>query len=305
MPTTPIPLVLVTGFLGSGKTTVLERFVEQYRDRRIVYLVNEFSPLDVDGRRLHLPEQQLVSIAGGSIFCRCLVTQFIGVLTRVATMAGFAPEGVIIEASGIASPKVIQQMLAETRLDQRYSLTTILTVVDPGTFQKLLSTLPNIRDQVEAADLVLLNKIDLYDEKAIASTEESIRTIRPDVPIRRVSFGQADLDPLAISPSSRTLLGEHARCVDPHYACLTPIFRCVLSLPALQGALATLGDALYRVKGFIETTEGRRYLDYAFGQWNERPAEEADGRLILIVRGGAEAKARAILDQWGVEVSLP
>ena len=103
-------LSLVTGFLGSGKTTYLRRLVNQYRDRRLVFLVNEFSPVDIDGPLLGSVEDDVLSLPGGSIFCTCLVTEFISTLKSIPERFGReAPvEGVIIEASGIANPKVVE-----------------------------------------------------------------------------------------------------------------------------------------------------------------------------------------------------
>ena len=67
---TKIPVCFVTGFLGSGKTTFIEKLVDEYSSKKIVYLVNEFSPKDVDGERLKLNDNELVKIPGGSIFCK-------------------------------------------------------------------------------------------------------------------------------------------------------------------------------------------------------------------------------------------
>ena len=72
-----IPLSLVTGFLGSGKTTFLKHMAPRLASRRIVYLVNDFSALDVDGAVLSEIGPNVVSIPGGSIFCKCLVGDFI------------------------------------------------------------------------------------------------------------------------------------------------------------------------------------------------------------------------------------
>jgi len=73
----------VTGFLGSGKTTFLKHIVEQYRERRLVYLVNEFSPHDIDGAIVSQKNPNVVAIPGGSIFCKCLVTEFIDRLESI------------------------------------------------------------------------------------------------------------------------------------------------------------------------------------------------------------------------------
>ena len=172
-----IPLALVTGFLGSGKTTFLRRAIARHRERRIVCLVNEFSPHDVDGARLRAETDAVCTIPGGSIFCRCLAGEFIAVLQSLPQRFGAAApvEGVVVEASGIADPRVMPKLLQETRLDKTYRLASISAVVDPKSFLKLLHTLPAILSQVEAAGLVLVNKTDLASPDEIDATVKAIR----------------------------------------------------------------------------------------------------------------------------------
>ena len=155
-----IPLILVTGFLGCGKTTLLKRLVHRHRERRFLYLVNEFNPRDLDGALLQSEGAEVVAIPGGSIFCHCLVTDFMRHLTAIHERFPDL-EAVIIEASGMANPKAIEQLLAETRMADRFALRQVVTIVDPVSFPKLRHTLPNLRAQVEAADTVILNKQDL------------------------------------------------------------------------------------------------------------------------------------------------
>ena len=95
-------MCLVTGFLGCGKTTLLMRIAKRSKGRRLVFLVNEFSPKDVDGKLLGAEGVDAVLVAGGSIFCRCLVTDFINHLKTLPERfgTGGAPvEGVVVEAS--------------------------------------------------------------------------------------------------------------------------------------------------------------------------------------------------------------
>ncbi len=170
-----IPLSLVTGFLGSGKTTFLRHVSRRLAGRRIVYLVNEFSSLNVDGVALAEIGPDVICVPGGSIFCKCLVGEFIDRLLAIPRSI----EGVIVEASGIADPKVVSDMLRQTKLDRLYNLVSIISIADPGSFPKLLATLPNIRAQVEAADIVLLNKVDRFDESRVAATQTQLRRIDP------------------------------------------------------------------------------------------------------------------------------
>jgi G3E family GTPase len=283
-----IPLVLVTGFLGSGKTTFLEQLVHRHRQRKIVYLVNEFSARDVDAARLLARTPDVVAISGGSIFCRCLVTEFIDRLRslpdRFATPA--APlQGVVVEASGMANPAVAARMLCETQLDRLYEMTAVVAIVDPGTFGKLLHTLPNIRAQIEAASLVLLNKTDLYCRSTVEQTADAIREIHPDVPIEQTRCGRSEVDVFATQAPAGTH-GELAPCVDPSYVTLDIPLAGAFDLDRLRKAVEQLPDEVYRIKGFADVGGRRCRVDYSGTDWT---CEEIDGgpppALVFIVRG--------------------
>ena len=295
-----IPLALVTGFLGSGKTTFLQHASRRLAVRRVVFLVNDFSPLDVDGELVASLGPDTVAIPGGSIFCRCLVGEFIARLQELPQRFGAegAVEGVIVEASGMADPRVVEKMLAETRLDGVYRLAPIVTVLDPGSLGKLLATLPNIRAQIEAADVVLLNKADLYDEQALADSQRRISEIRPDVPVIRTVRAEADVDLLA--PRGQAgLAGDYAPCADPNYSRTTLVFERPVDLPALTRALEGLGEGVYRAKGFVPTPEGMVYVDFSQAGLQTHPhrGTGAAGGLALITAGQTPPTVKDLASQ--------
>ncbi len=293
-----IPLTLVTGFLGSGKTTLLRRIFERNRERNYVYLVNEFAAADIDGQMVGCDLDSLVAVPGGSIFCKCLVTEFVGHLSRLAERHAAGPqiEGVVIEASGIANPKVVGRMLQETGLDQAYDLGTIVNIVDPGSFMKLIHTLPNILAQVEAGDLAILNKIDLYEENELSAAEDELRRINPSLHITRASHCQIDCD-LFGSSSSRALTGEYATCVDPNFATATAVLPMDIDLDRLLDDIGALGDDVYRVKGFVRVNGACHYLDISPGGVSLAPAAPPEARteLIFIVRGDARKRLEPVV----------
>lgn len=286
-----IPICLVTGFLGSGKTTFLRRLVERHGGERIVYLVNEFSPHDVDGVLLEEVEEDVLAIPGGSIFCKCLVTQFIGMLQTIPERFGGNGEplrGVVIEASGIANPMVIEQMLAETGLDEIYELATVVSVVDPGSLPKLVRTLPNIRAQIEAADTLLLNKIDLFTADEVAEAERIAREINAEAPVIRTVRCAADVA-LFEARRPRGLEGEYAPCVDPNYRRFAISFEGPVDLAALTRGLEGLRDEIYRAKGFVPTADGTVYLDMSAAQLTIEEADDRSGSETLAVIAHGDA----------------
>ena len=262
-----IPICLITGFLGTGKTTLLKRIVERNRDRKWIYLINEFSALDVDGAIVSEENPDVVSIPGGSIFCKCLVTEFIGQMTKIhAQHDGI--EGVVIEASGMADPRVIADMLKETRLDQHFELANIVTIVEPRSFRALIHTLPNIIHQVEAADLVLLNKSDLFDEDKLAATEQAVRNIKAEANLVRCVKGETDFPIFGNSGTHAELHGEYAKCRDPNYSAFSIELPHPLDPAAIETFIRENEEEIYRVKGYFQSLEGPVYFDYSKAGFN-------------------------------------
>jgi G3E family GTPase len=296
-----IPICLITGFLGSGKTTLLRRIVDKYGECTFVYLVNEFSAVDVDGQVLRRDVEDLVALPGGSIFCHCLVGEFIRVLETAPEQFG-SPEdpitGVVIEASGVANPKVIRKMLEETGLNRIYRLDNIIAVVDPGTFPVLLQTLPNVTAQVESSHLVIVNKVDLFDEATIARTESEIRRINPGARLERTNFCAVDFD-LFGGGVPQDLAGEYAKCADPNYATIAVRLNRDQDPARLVALLHELGDALYRAKGFVPAPGGTRYLDATPTAVTTElaPGQRGPYHLVVIVKGTALALANNLADR--------
>ena len=258
-----IPLALVTGFLGSGKTTLLQRIAAQNHGRRIVFLVNEFSPRDVDGPRLRAATDAVCVIPGGSIFCRCLAGEFMAALQDLPRRFGAAAPvaGVVIEASGMADPRAIRTLLQETRLDQMYRLASLTAVVEPRSFLKLRQTLPAILSQVEAAGVVLINKTDLASEEEIAAAEQALRAAAPRARILRACRCAVDVELFGRFAGSAPQ-GPLAPCVDPAYARLALRFSGAADVADLRRRLAALGDDVYRAKGFVPA--GGRLLSFDY-----------------------------------------
>jgi G3E family GTPase len=274
-----LPLALITGFLGSGKTTFLQYTARRLAGRRIVYLVNEFSHLDIDGRRLREIAPETVVIPGGSIFCRCLVSELVRQLRSIPARfhAAATPiAGVVIEASGIANPKVIGELLAETGLSETYALGSIVSITDPGTLPKLLHTLPAIRAQLEAADIVLLNKTDLFSGEQIEAATVLIREISPGIQLIRTVHGEAAVDLFPATPVAHSeLQGDYAPCADPHFARGTLLFDRPVDITKLTAHLQAVGGDLYRAKGFVPTPNGIVYLDLSTTGIHVRPQRTA------------------------------
>lgn len=292
-----IPLTLITGFLGSGKTTLLQRVIDRHRNRRIVYIVNDFGEVDVDGQRLELPADRLVSIPGGSVFCRCRAGELVDALRKIPAAgdgSGGLPDGVILEASGIADPRVIGQLLVDARLDDVYELRQAVTVVDPGSFLKLIHTLPNIIAQVETCHLAIINKIDLYEEAQIAETQRELHRINPSAAIVRARYCAVEVDPFGLPPP-RVVRGDYAECADPHYVTVTVAVDRPVDARRLREELECLWGDVYRIKGCVPTSEGRLHVDLSPAGVSLQPAgrDHSPGHLVVIAAPSSQPRVDA------------
>lgn len=290
---TTLPIWLVVGFLGAGKTTLLRRLVHHANGRGLLFIVNEFSAVDVDAGLIEREGGTALAVAGGSIFCRCLVTEFMSTLTRVTEGIALPngdilkPQGVVIEASGMADPRSMRRLLQESGLDRHFHVAGVTAVVDPGTLMKLLLVLPNIRGQIESADVILLNKTDLHAPETIAKVREKIVAINPQAKIISCTYGNIPPEILladGLSARIEQMDAAFGLCRDPNFERETRTFDKPVEIAALESLVSQVGEKLYRAKGSILTTDGWRYLDWSAGRLTLESCPPAPASTLVVIR---------------------
>src|SRR5438552_16228044 len=172
----PVPILLVTGFLGAGKTTVVNHLLAHAEGRRIAAVVNDFGAVNIDAELIAGASDGVVSLANGCICCSLegdLLRTLAALLRRDPR-----PEFIVIETSGVADPSDIVRNLMDPMIWREAPLETVLCVVDATT---PLATLNDalLRSQLRAADVVALSKVDLVDAARRARLRDVIRARRP------------------------------------------------------------------------------------------------------------------------------
>ncbi len=191
-----IPFYIVTGFLGGGKTTFLKHFLRTFSGKyRIGVIQNEFAPGQVDGAELRREEEdfELLEINKGSVFCVCLLNDFTRSLKSF--IEKYHPDLLLLEASGLADPIAVAEVLQGPELFPLLYLSYIWTIVDAEHFGKVGSMVTRVERQVRVADKVLINKIDKHPgplDPLIAK----VREWNPFAAIETVTWARADLNNL-------------------------------------------------------------------------------------------------------------
>jgi G3E family GTPase len=271
--------VLACGWLGAGKTTLLARLLSSgaLHGRRIAVLVNEFGKLPIDGALLPKGDHFLAEINRGSIFCICVKTDLIRDLERIGRE--IAPELLLVEATGLAEVGDVTALLQSDYLRHRYRRARTIAVVDALNFPKLSGGLPALPAQVKAADLLLLNKIDLVDEAGLAAVEQQLRRLNPGAEIRRTDHAATDLSwEDLLAPPERRRPG--AKGAEPHL-CTTPPtetvsceFRSATAVDRRRfyEALDRHRHNILRGKGIVDFGDAKMFVEVVNGMITSRPA---------------------------------
>ncbi len=173
-----IPFNIITGFLGSGKTTFLKNLLQANRNKKIAIIQNEFAPTGVDGKELKLlaPDIKLVEINNGSVFCMCQLSSFTETVSKLTQ--NYHLEEIYLETSGLADPVNVAEVLTSGSLSKSVFLNKVFTVVDGNNFFRGLNMIERFRHQIMVADEIIINKADLISDTPDAIVAE-IKKINP------------------------------------------------------------------------------------------------------------------------------
>jgi G3E family GTPase len=256
----PVPILLVAGFLGAGKTTVVNHLLAHAEGRRIAAVVNDFGAINIDAELIAGAGDGVVSLANGCICCSLegdLLRTLAAILRRTPR-----PEAIVIETSGVADPTDIVRNLMDPVIWREAPLETVLCVVDATSRAEALNdALP--RAQLRAADVVALSKVDLTDAAGRERIRAAIATVKPAAVVVDAPHGQvpsallfpADPDRPPRDPGRRHPVADR---FETH----SWTSGRLVSLPRLQAAIGQLAPKLARAKGLFETMEqpGRQLL---------------------------------------------
>jgi len=206
-----IPVTVISGFLGAGKTTLVNNVLIHHTGASIGVIVNEFGEVGIDGDLIVANEEALIEIRNGCICCT-VRTDLVAGVKLLLDRRDLKLDRLIIETSGLADPApVLQTFLADTELLTRVELESVVTVVDAANFQRQIDD-TIAREQIAFADLIVLNKVDLREPNDLAKLERDLRAINPIAAIIRAT--NSEIAPDALLGVSRFSL-SHVLAIEP------------------------------------------------------------------------------------------
>jgi cobalamin biosynthesis protein CobW len=337
MPTGRIPTTIVTGFLGAGKTTLVRHILEHAGGRRIAVIVNEFGSLGIDGETLRscgitgCTEDDIVELANGCLCCT-VADEFLPTMEALLNRPQ-PPEHILIETSGLALPKPLLKAFGWPTIRSRVTVDGVIAVIDgpavatgrfaddPAEIARQRAEDPSVdhdnplaevfEDQLQSADLVVLNKSDLLDHSTLERLRAEIESSTPRA-VKLLAAREGRLDPAVLLGLSAAAEDDLAARPSHHDAQNgahehNDFESFVVPLPEVDTAehlidrLRTLSEAhdILRIKGFAAVrgralrlaiqgvgSRFRHEYDQAWALGSSR-----DGALVVIGRTGLDRDA--------------
>jgi len=306
------PVTVLTGFLGAGKTTLVNRILSEAHGLRIGVIVNDFGAVSIDSQLIIGVESGTVSLANGCVCCEIrddLVAAVDSVLGQDREL-----DALVLEASGVAEPSGIARTFTSEVFRSPIRLDGIVAVLDAEQLPARAQD-PRTRDlvfgQIGYSDIVLLNKIDLADRAQVDAVRTFVHSRLPTVRIIETSRAQVPFHVLLGIGSAETAATADRGTRDDHrhgpgaFEHWTYARDGAVDVDALLASIRLLPRSVYRIKGFVHSAHDpdHRYLLQVVGQrgearrfdeWANRPRTTE----LVIIAGRSDVDRTAINGQF-------
>lgn len=190
-----IPVTIITGFLGAGKTTLINNLIKKYPEKKFAIIENEFGEIGLDGSFIIGTDENIFELSNGCICCS-LNNDFYDLINKLLT-GSYDFNHLLIETTGIADPtSIVNAFLSDYDIIERFTIDAVICLADAVNIEDLIDSEPEARKQLTIADIILLNKV---DSVRLGYSEELQKKIQNFNQLSSIySTSQADISQLEI-----------------------------------------------------------------------------------------------------------
>ena len=277
------PITLITGPLGSGKTTLLRHILATH-PAKIAIMMNEFGEIDIDTKVIEGKNVRIAELGGGCVCCS-LLGEFEAAIGEI--IQEVAPDIIVVETTGLAEPEAlvfnIQEALPQCRLDG------VVSVIDADMLVRFPELGHTTRLQIEGADILLLNKIDLIETAQIEQLETNLHDINPTAAILRTERCRTDPELLfGIGREKKVARPQHHH--QPEFESFAFSSDKIFSRDSFERFADSLSASVIRAKGFVRFADSTQLFNLVAGRWDLEPFEADRTELVFIGKNMAAEK---------------
>jgi G3E family GTPase/WD40 repeat protein len=193
--TPKIPVTVLTGALGAGKTTLINRIVSEQQTQRILVIENEFGEVGIEGASVIETDEETFEMDDGLV-CGTVRGDLIRALLSI-TRRKQAPDRVLVEATGPADPgPIVRTFLMDQEVQRSFQLDGLVTIVDARLLSLYVNGSAGGHEQIAFADVLIINKIDMVSPGEVGEMERWLRSVNSNARIRRTRYGDIRLEQL-------------------------------------------------------------------------------------------------------------
>lgn len=290
---TRIPVTILGGYLGAGKTTLINKVLAQESDQRLAVFVNDFGEINIDATLIESRNDNVVALTNGCVCCS--IGDDLGKAVFELLQSDTLTDHIVIEASGAADPaRVAGYTLGDTRLGAPH----VITLADAETVRtrakdKFVGKL--VQRQIKAAHLIALSKTDLVSPSEIEPVQQWVSDLAPDASV----INACDLSSLLIQQVRSTASADNLEAPPPFttftFECAEPLIR-----DRFEEAIQSLPPAIWRAKGFVSFDDGQRLVFQKVGsRWSlsDPTTKDGEGTALVFISTIPAAESAGILEK--------
>jgi G3E family GTPase len=281
-----VPVTIITGYLGAGKTTLLRRIVDDSR-MRIAILMNEFGDIAIDSRIVEGKDIKMAELSGGCVCCS-LSGEFEAAIAEI--LKTVKPEWIVVETTGLAEPTALAQDLLENIAGVR--LDAIVTVVDCDSLVRFPSLGHTGREQIELADILIMNKIDLLEDKKLEEVTAKARGINGRAVMVEAVKCEFDTGVLFGIKRDAPIHPHKTHKIEFEYFDFVSDKR--FDKDKVLSVMESLPEEIYRCKGFFATSTAGFLVNYVAGRYSVEEYDCYETELVFIGKGASKRKAEVV-----------
>jgi G3E family GTPase len=308
-----IPVTVITGFLGAGKTSLLNQLIKNHKEKKFVIIENEFGEENIDSELVaNIGNEDLFELSNGCICCNLNTELFLVLENLIKNNHSF--NHLLIETTGIADPgNILASFISDPAIKAKFELDSVICLIDAANAEQDLKNEEVLNKQIAVSDTLILNKIDLPNEKSIKQLCSKIREINPTADIHKAVQSKLDVELLDVYAYNPKHIYQFLFSVNKiesndkkhHHNIENYCFKSELAFNQmklaswLEAFLQFNSDTIYRVKGILNITgiDNRILLQSVHTQIQAtigRPWEENDIRESKLVFIGKDLNAEVI-----------